>query len=106
MSSFFFGGRTPSGRAAELGGGGGGRGAPPPGSDDSELRRALLEDATVDLETCYDDRFVFSWRRLLLHVGCVAGWASAPTTAAWRPHPGAFSGTHALLLLPSPGLAP
>lgn len=66
LSSFFF-GRRPSGRhrlghdadAAE--------GVEASGL--SELSQALLERSDIDIESAYDDKFVFSWRRLLLHMG-------------------------------------
>ena len=74
-SSFFFGRRGSYGAHTpppEDGAGGGGSGdASEEGP--SELRRPLLAgEAEVDLESCHDDSFVFSWHRLLLHVGWVA----------------------------------
>lgn len=64
-SSFFF-GRSGSGRAAAAANGAAAAEQP---SDLSELQQALLDRADVDLECGYDDKFVFSWRRLLLHMG-------------------------------------
>lgn len=65
-SSFFF-GRSGSGRAAAAAANGAAAAEQP--SDLSELEQALLDRADVDLECGYDDKFVFSWRRLLLHMG-------------------------------------
>ena len=80
LSSFFFGSR-PSGRhadAAAAPGDAGGSAASTAGGTHapSELRQPLLEgreacqhEAREDIEAAYDSKFVFSWRRLLLHVG-------------------------------------
>ncbi|KAL4428517.1 hypothetical protein ABPG75_002606 [Micractinium tetrahymenae] len=75
LSSFFFGrGSGPSpplpedlGAADGAAGAGSGGGGSPAG--DASLRQPLLGHAEVDLESCHDESFVFSWRRLLLHVG-------------------------------------
>lgn len=73
MSSFFFGRRAggealPEETAADGAGGGGGGGGEH--ACDEALRQPLLDHEDVDLESCHDEGFVFSWRRLLLHVGC------------------------------------
>ena len=81
-SSFFFGRRGSHGAhvpppedGAGIGGGGGDASDEGP----SELRRPLLAGgAEVDLESCHDDSFVFSWHRLLLHVGWVAPAGAGP----------------------------
>ena len=82
-SSFFFGRRgsygahalpDEDGAGGSGSGGGGSSGDGPPG----ELQRPLLAvQAEVDLEICHDDSFVFSWHRLLLHVGWAAPAAGA-----------------------------
>jgi hypothetical protein len=71
QSSFFFGRRGSFGAHER----------PPPRPDsaeESELHRQLLEGAAVDVESCYDDTFAFSWKRLLLHVGCVPACGTPP----------------------------
>lgn len=72
LSSFFFGRRAgnevplPDVADNDSGGfGSSGGGA----AHDAGLREPLLGDADVDLESCHDESFAFSWRRLLLHVG-------------------------------------
>lgn len=69
LSSFFF-SRAGSGRAATAECAAAAAVEPQP-SGLSELEQSLLDRAEVDLEVGYDNKFVFSWRRLLLHMGCV-----------------------------------
>ncbi len=75
LSSFFF-GRAGSGRAAADASADASAAVERSGL--SELEQSLLDRADVDLECGYDDKFVFSWRRLLLHMGCALECCVAP----------------------------
>ena len=113
MSSFFFGrggsgraeaGGGPPGDAASAGSGGhcagGGGGCATGVAGDgtatgdglNELEQALLDGADVDIESQHDETFVFSWHRLMLHVGCGGGlafWTAGSRLGrnAWRSFP-------------------
>lgn len=64
LSSFFFGASAPP------------QPLPPAAAAEglTELQQRLLGEAEVDVEAAFDDKWRFSWRRLLLHVGWV--WCS------------------------------